>query len=547
LRGLKGCLSITIMFDPKKLVRPNVLSLKPYSSARDEFGGLAQVSLDANENPFGFGLNRYPDASLKKLKQTYAKYASVNSDQLIFGNGSDEIIDLLIRAFCIPGRDKILIFPPTFGMYKVAAGVSDVEVLEAPLTADFQIDESTAKSALATPDLKIVFICSPNNPTGNKMKQETILDIINSFNGLVVVDEAYVDFCDQDFTKVALPNLFILRTFSKSFGLAGIRLGVGIGNPEVVELLNRIKAPYNVNSITQEEAIKALEHPQKIKNQVDLLLKEREILKEELLKVSSVKKVYPSDANSLLVAFDDAKNIYNKLLKKGIVVRDRSSQVSNTLRITVGKPEENKFLLDVLNNKAVSKSGRIGSAFRQTKETQISVEVNLDDPSNSYISTGVAFYDHMLDQLARHGAIGLKVEVNGDLEIDAHHTIEDTALAIGKAFDEALGDRKGMERYGFLLPMDDSLAQVAIDFGGRPWLMWDVAFKSTHLGDMPTEMASHFFKSFSDTARCNLNIKAEGDNDHHILESIFKAFARAIKMAVRKDDSGVLPSTKGVL
>ena len=217
------------------------------------------------------------------------------------------------------------------------------------------------------------------------------------------------------------------------------------------------------------------------------------------------------------------------------------------LRISIGTPKENLELLAALKNQEVESSDRVGRSVRTTAETQILAEVNLDDPSSTVITTGVAFFDHMLEQIARHGGIGLNIQVKGDLHIDAHHTIEDTALALGTAFDQALKDRKGIERYGFLLPMDDCLAQVAVDFGGRPWLEWKAEFKATHFGAMPSEMSSHFFKSFSDTARCNLNIQAEGENDHHKIESIFKAFARAIKMAVRKDKSGILPSTKGVL
>ncbi|NQZ76936.1 MAG: imidazoleglycerol-phosphate dehydratase HisB [Ekhidna sp.] len=263
--------------------------------------------------------------------------------------------------------------------------------------------------------------------------------------------------------------------------------------------------------------------------------------------IESVKHIYPTDANFLLVEFDNPKEVYANLLAKGIVVRDRSSQVPNTLRITIGTVEENQRLIAALKEESYQPEGRIGRCVRATSETKINIEVNLDDYTQTSIATGVAFFDHMLDQIARHGGIGLQVAVEGDVEIDTHHTIEDTALALGTAFNEALKDRKGIERYGFLLPMDDCLAQVAIDFGGRPWLEWEASFKATHLGEMPTEMAFHFFKSFSDTARCNLNIKAEGDNDHHKLESIFKAFARAIKMAVRKDYSGIMPSTKGML
>lgn len=535
------------MFDINKITRENVKKLKPYSSARDEFDGVAEVSLDANENPYGFGLNRYPDASLKELKTTMANYRGVEMNQLIFGNGSDELIDLLIRAFCEPGKDKIMTFPPTFSMYGVAGAVNNVEVINEPLTDDFQIDFKNLQPKLTDEDLKIIFICSPNNPTGNCINKETILSITAAFSGLVVVDEAYIDFAGESLVQEDISNLFILQTFSKALGLAGARLGVGFGSSEVIDVLNKIKPPYNVNTLTQEKAIDVLNRPELIKKQVSILIEEREKMEQTLKGIPSVKKIYPSDANFLLVAFEDPQKTYSALMAKGIVVRDRSGQVPDTLRITIGTPTENQRLIAALKEVDYEEKGRVGRCIRATSETKIKIEVNLDDPSNTSISTGVAFFDHMLDQIARHGAIGLYVEVEGDIAIDTHHTIEDTALALGTAFNDALKDRKGIERYGFLLPMDDCLAQVAIDFGGRPWLEWDATFDATHVGEMPTEMASHFFKSFSDTARCNLNVKAEGENDHHKIESIFKAFARAIKMAVRKDDSGVMPSTKGVL
>jgi len=535
------------MFDLDKLTRPNVKALKPYSSARNEFDGIAEVSLDANENPFGFGLNRYPDASMKKLKQTFAEFREVNSEQLIFGNGSDEIIDLLIRAFCEPGKDKLMTFPPTFSMYGVCAAVNDVEEIKVPLTEDFQIDYLNVEPHLSDENLKLIFVCSPNNPTGNQMDLSIVKKMTTSFDGLVIVDEAYIDFSGGSLIHEEIPNLFILQTFSKTFGLAGARLGVGVGSKEVIDVLNKIKPPYNVNSLTQDKAIEMLERPELIKRQIEILKEEKNQLERLLPSIGNVKQVYPSDANFLLVELKDAKATYHELLKEGIVLRDRSSQVENTLRITIGTPEENKRLIQALKKEPSQKPGRVGKCVRTTAETNILVEVNLDDPSGSVSATGVAFFDHMLDQIARHGAIGLKVQVEGDIKIDTHHTIEDTALALGTAFNEALKERKGIERYGFLLPMDDSLAQVAIDFGGRPWLIWDAQFKASHVGEMPTEMVSHFFKSFSDTARCNLNIKVEGNNDHHKIESIFKAFARALKMAVKKDESGLMPSTKGVL
>lgn len=535
------------MFDINKITRANVKKLQPYSSARNEFDGIAEISLDANENPFGFGLNRYPDASMKRLKNRFAEFRTVEEDRLIFGNGSDEIIDLLIRAFCEPGKDKIMTFPPTFSMYGVSAAVNDVENVEVPLTEDFQIDFHKVTKSRSGQNLRLIFVCSPNNPTGNQMDLEGIKKMAASFDGLVVVDEAYIDFSGGSLVQEETPNLFILQTFSKTFGLAGARLGVGIGSPEVIEVLNKIKPPYNINSLTQDKAIEMLKRPVLISRQVEILKEEKSKMEESLASIQTVKHIYPSDANFLLVAFEDAEAVYKMLLEKGIVVRDRSGQVENTLRITVGTPEENQRLIKALSNDETVKKGRVGRCVRTTAETKIHVEVDLDETSGSVSATGVAFFDHMLDQIARHGAIGLKVLVEGDISIDTHHTIEDTALALGTAFDEALKDRKGMERYGFLLPMDDSLAQVAIDFGGRPWLVWEADFSATHVGEMPTEMVSHFFKSFSDTARCNLNIKAQGDNDHHKIESIFKAFARALKMAIRKDESGLLPSTKGVL
>lgn len=535
------------MFDITQLVRPNVQALRPYKSARDEFEGLAEIALDANENPFGFGLNRYPDTAQTELKHLFASLRACNPEQLVFGNGSDELIDLLIRAFCEPQQDKIMTFTPTFGMYDVCAKINAVENIAIPLTPDFQIDITQAHPHLEDDRLKLIFVCSPNNPTGNQMDIHTIQALARDFKGLVIVDEAYIDFADQSLVSPELENIFILQTFSKAFGLAGIRLGVGIGHKAVVNVLHKVKAPYNVNSVTQEKALEALRRPAEIQKQAKMLVAEREKLEKILPTIPSVTNVFPSDANFLLVAFENAKATYEQLSKKGIVVRDRSSQVANTLRLTVGTPQENEQLVAALKNEDVATKGRIGKSLRVTSETQILVEVNLDDPSNTAISTGISFFDHMLDQIGRHGAIGLHVQVKGDVHIDTHHTIEDTALALGAAFNEALSARKGIERYGFLLPMDDCLAQVAIDFGGRPWLEWDVSFRATHIGEFPTEMASHFFKSFSDTSRSNLNIKAEGENDHHKIESIFKAFARALKMAVRKDESGILPSTKGVL
>ncbi len=535
------------MIDIHSLIRPNILKLKPYSSARDEFEGKADVWLDANENPFDNGLNRYPDPHQKDLKWAMAREKNLNPDQVFFGNGSDEVIDLLMRAFCIPGKDKILQCSPTYGMYRVSAETNDVEVLDVPLMQDFQIDLAAAKKVIADELPKLIFLCSPNNPTGNLMDQKTIESLLAS-NAIVVIDEAYSDFFSQpSWTKrlSEFNNLFVMQTFSKARGLASIRLGIGFGNPEIISVLDKIKPPYNVNGPTQEAALRSLiTFDGKV---VSELIEERRRLEIELPKIDGVLKIYPSEANFLLAEFDDASAVYELLTKNGVVVRDRSRQIANCLRITVGSPPENQKLLTLLKGENLPEStDRIGKVRRTTNETDISIEVNLDDNSQTSISTGIGFYDHMLDQVSKHGKIGLRIQVQGDLEIDEHHTVEDTAIALGEAFLKALGSKRGIERYGYMLPMDDCLAQVAIDFGGRAWLEWDAKFTREKVGELPSEMFYHFFKSFSDAAKCNLNIKAEGDNEHHKIEAIFKAFARAIKMAV-KVDGDELPSTKGVL
>ncbi len=535
------------MVDIQSLIRPNILNLKPYASARDEFEGKANVWLDANENPNDNGLNRYPDPHQADLKWAMAREKKLNPDQIFFGNGSDEVIELLMRAFCEPGQDKILQFSPTYGMYRVSADINNVDVLDVPLTSDFQLDLDAAREVIKAESPKLIFICSPNNPTGNLMAVEAIEELLKS-DAIVVVDEAYMDFSSQPSWTIRLSefnNLLVMQTFSKARGMASIRLGMGLGNPEIIAVLDKIKPPYNVNGLTQDVALKSLsKFDEKV---VEELVEEREKLESALPKLDQVIRIHPTEANFILTEFRDAKGTYELLAKNGVVVRDRSKQIANCLRITVGTPQENEKLLTLLRGEKLTESAdRIGKVRRTTNETDISIEVNLDDNSQTSISTGIGFYDHMLDQVSKHGKIGLKIQVQGDLEIDEHHTVEDTAIALGEAFLQALGDKRGIERYGYILPMDDCLAQVAIDFGGRAWLEWKADFSREKVGELPTEMFYHFFKSFSDASKCNLNIKAEGDNEHHKIEAIFKAFARAMKMAVKVEGND-LPSTKGVL
>lgn len=336
------------MVDVQSLIRKNVRNLKPYSSARDEFKGTASVWLDANENPNNNGLNRYPDPLQKKLKERISKLKSVPTKNIFLGNGSDEAIDLLFRGFCEPGKDKALICSPTYGMYQVSADINDVEVIDVPLTSDWQLNTKSIQKHFAEPNLKLIFICSPNNPTGNSMNKEDVLALVSAFNGLVIIDEAYIDFSEVTSLSTELEkynNLVILQTLSKAWGLAGIRLGMAFANTEIIDVLNRIKPPYNINQLTQEVALKELAYEEKFQVEADAIILERKRLKNELQPLKNVLGIYPSDANFLLVRFANPKEIYAVLSSKGIVVRDRSNVVEGCLRITVGTEKENALLI----------------------------------------------------------------------------------------------------------------------------------------------------------------------------------------------------------
>jgi histidinol-phosphate aminotransferase len=339
-------------FDINKLVRANVLKLKPYSSARDDFKGSASVFLDANENPYPTEYNRYPDPHQKNLKEKIASLKNVNTNQIFLGNGSDEPIDLLIRAFCEPSVDNILIPQPTYGMYTVSAEVNNIEVKTTSLSADFDIDLTAIRNKW-NGRTKLLFLCSPNNPSGNLLNKGSIVTLLKEFNGLVVVDEAYIDFTeDEGFVSYLndFQNLVILQTLSKAWGLASLRLGMCFANEEIIKMLNKIKPPYNINGITQRVALEKLEQQEQKNKCVLEIITERELLKEQLLKIPKVRKVFPSQANFLLVQVDNAKGIYEKLTSLGIVVRDRSSVTlcEDCLRITVGTPTENKKLISEL-------------------------------------------------------------------------------------------------------------------------------------------------------------------------------------------------------
>ena len=565
----------------ESLVRPNIRAMVPYSTARDEFKGVAEVFMDANESPFDNGYNRYPDPSQAKLKRRIAEIRGVDVQNIFVGNGSDEAIDLCFRIFCNPGLDNAIAIAPSYGMYSTCAAVNDVEMREVLLNDDFSLPVERLLDA-ADNNSKLLFICSPNNPTGNVFPREEIERILQEFDGMVVLDEAYIDFADEPGMLRSLenwPNLIILQTLSKAWGMAGLRAGLAFASNYVMRLFAQVKYPYNINVATLSAVEKLLKAG--VDDRVKLIKEQRAFMEQKLSGMECVWRVYPSQANFLLVQVDNAADLYNYLLGEGIIVRDRSRMplCDNTLRITVGTPQENVRLLRAIAEYDIKRYGsraeggplaegkslaegelmaerellqeyesRSARVIRTTNETSVSVSVDLDNSGTGGISTGLSFLDHMLMQIVHHGGIMLTINASGDLEVDEHHTMEDVAITLGQALSKALGEKRGIERYGFALPMDESEAIVLLDFGGRIDFKWEVTFYGERVGDVPTQMFRHFFQSLCSAMNCNLHISARGENDHHIAEAIFKAFARALKAAVRREPFNYeIPSSKGLL
>lgn len=347
-------------FNLNNLIRENIKTLKPYSSARDEYkaSGSEMVFLDANENPYENGVNRYPDPKQKDVKIALAEVKNCNPNNIVLGNGSDEILDLIFRAFCEPKQDNIITLPPTYGMYKVLAGVNDVAVKEVVLSESFQPKADQILNA-ADENSKILFLCSPNNPTGNSFETETVEKLLKEFNGIIVIDEAYIDFSSQESWLNRLeefPNLIITQTLSKAYGMAGIRLGICYASFTIVEVLNRIKPPYNVNLLTQSRALERIQDQETVQKEITEIQENKGQLTKDLGNVTFITKIYPSDANFILVKVDNADLRYQQLIDQGIVIRNRTTQplCENCLRLTVGTTIENQRLISELL--AISKS-----------------------------------------------------------------------------------------------------------------------------------------------------------------------------------------------
>ncbi len=548
--------------------RADIVAMKGYSSARSLYKKKpGMVFLDANECPYepfigAENLSRYPDQQPQELIDALCRLYDVSSRNFMIGRGADEMIDLLVRSFCEIGQDNIIICPPTFAMYEHSAILQGIEVKKSPLLSDFSLDSDVIKKT-ADENTKIIFVCSPNNPTGNVMDSEAIKDLCAYFKNksLIVVDETYAEFAGVNLIPEIEnhSNLVVVRTLSKSYAAAGLRCGVAIAQTDIIDLLLKILPPYPLPQPMVQTALQILKpkNLQRLTHKREELLRIKETYITFLESLDDVKKIFPSDANFILLHVKDADLFVEKCLCENIIVRNQSHQpgLKNCIRISIGAEEEMNRLIAALQGSDTQNvyDDRVASIKRKTKETAISVYINLDQVTPLRINTGVPFYDHMLEQIAKHGGFSLVLECEGDLDIEAHHTVEDCAIALGQALKQALDDKRGIGRYGsheLILPMDEAQAKVAIDLGGRFYLKFEGDFPDTYVGNtdnpLPVDMVEHVFRSFAENLQATLHISVLGENTHHMVEACFKGVGRALRYAIRIEGND-LPSTKGTL
>ena len=547
-----------------RLARPEILALAPFdiaAQANDAFGPDA-IKLDANENPFAplsegalaAGLNRYPEPQPRRLKRALAALYGVAPDALAVTRGADDAIDILVRTFCRPGVDAVSICSPTFSAYAHFAALQGARVVEARLDERFDFDADAFLAAVRSEaSLKLAFICSPNNPTGNPVDPAVVLRVADALpDTILVLDEAYIEFSETPSLAteaVRRPNLAVLKTLSKAYGLAGARVGALIGNPELVALAARALPPYPLPSLSVEAAMAALAPSRRPihEERIARIKAERERLAQVLARSPLVTRVRNGGGNFLFLEVADPAALAQKLQALGIRARFRPNAAPGGVRLTIGTEAENEAALAAFGVASRSAPARRGEVVRETKETRIAVAIDLDRPAPRRIDTGIPFYDHMLDQVAAHAGFSLILSCEGDLDIDAHHSLEDCAIAFGSALSRALEDRRGIGRFGFSLPMDETEAHVLIDLSGRPYSVFDGSFEASHIGAYPTEMTRHVFRSLADSLGAAIHVRVAGENDHHKTEACFKAFGRALRQAVARDGGGGVPSTKGVL
>ena len=546
----------------QRLARPEVLALEPFDIAANNATAWPDaIRLDANENPFpplvegalAASANRYPEPQPAKLKAALAALYGVQSANLVATRGADDAIEILIRAYCRPGKDAVAICTPSFSAYAHFVRLQGARLVEVPLTEDFDFDpEAFISTVQSDPSLKLAFICTPNNPTGNEVDPAHIVRVAEALpDTIIVADEAYLEFSTtRSLVAESLerPNLVVLKTMSKAMGLAGARVGCAIGDPEVIAIAARALPPYPLPTMSVDAAMAALSPSRRTLHaeRIERIKAERDRLAGAIGNSPIVKNVRSGGGNFLFLQVDDADALAARLRGLGIRVRFRPNVAPGGVRVTIGTDQENDLLLAAFGLNSTAANGRRAEVVRDTKETQIVVAIDLDRASPRKINTGVHFYDHMLDQVAAHGGFSLVLNCDGDTEIDGHHSIEDCAIAVGKALSVALGDKRGIDRFGFTLPMDEAEAQVLIDLSGRPYSRFEGNFSSERIGDYPTEMTQHVFRSLAENMGAAIHVKVDGENDHHRTEACFKAFGRALRSAIRREGAA-LPSTKGVL
>jgi len=542
---------------PNTIARKAIVDFTAYSARGGATGAL---HLDANESPWTpppsdasvTDYNRYPEQQPGTLRSRLAGLYGVTEDQIMMGRGADEAIEVLVRTFCEASEDSILICPPTFGYFKTAAQIQGAKIVEAPLKSDFTWDQGAIDNAMASKP-KVIFLCSPNNPTANSIDAKLVSQLCKENpDTLIVIDEAYIEFSTQESflpLRENYRNLVIMRTLSKVYGLAGVRMGVCIADPAVINLMLKVLSPYPIPRPVEKTVMRALAPAAMAvhKERLALWVSERTRIEKKLSKSPYVDTVYASDANFLLMKIKNEEALLKSLAQTNVKIRDFRGKIANHFRLSIGTPEENNIALaafGVPQSKVLDQ--RIGEEFRKTNETDIAVRVNLDDTQTVSIDTGIGFFDHMLEQIAKHGGMGLTLTCKGDLEIDAHHTVEDTALAFGAALKKALGNKAGIGRYGFVMPMDETQARVAVDLSGRPAAVYKGTFPTDHVGEFPAEMCPHSFESLAQSLGAAIQIDVEGKNTHHMIEASFKGVGRALRPAFVRV-GGDIPSTKGML
>lgn len=539
----------------ERLARPEILALPPCDIAGPPLPGT--IRLDANENPHPAlvagqpSLNRYPEPQPQALRQRLADLYGVAPGQLWAARGSDDAIDLLIRAFCRPGVDSVAVVAPTFSAYAQFARVQGANVITARLADDMTFDAGAVLETIGGANPKLLFLCTPNNPTGTVIPASHIRRIAETLSDtLVVVDEAYGEFSQApSFAAEATGNLVVLRTLSKAYGLAGARIGCAIADPSIIEMLARVAPPYPLPTPSIAAALDAL-GPERMplhSERAKRLLADRDALAERLAGVGEIDSIRVG-GNFLFIEVADPAGLARRLAAAAVRVRFRPNAAPGGVRITVGSEAENRALLAVFGIADARPATRRAEVVRDTRETRIALAIDLDRPEPRRIDSGIAFYDHMLDQIAAHGGFSLTLACSGDLHIDPHHSIEDVAIALGQALRDALGDKRGIGRFGFALPMDETSAEVLIDLSGRPFAKFDGIFATPAVGGLPTEMVPHIFRSIADSLGAAIHVTVRGDNDHHKVEACFKAFGRALRQGLAiAGESDALPSTKGVL